>query len=155
MGCYVHGNDPSHQVAYMYNWAGKQWKTAERVHQILNTKYLNKTDGLCGNDDCGQMSAWYIFSSMGFYPVCPGSNEYIIGSPSVSKAELRMGDKKLFVKTENLSAKNIYIQSMSLNGKRWSKSYFTHEDIKDGGTIVFKMGYRPSAWGTKADSRPN
>ncbi|MCT4587150.1 MAG: GH92 family glycosyl hydrolase [Carboxylicivirga sp.] len=155
MGCYVHGNEPSHQVAYMYNWAGKPWKTAERIHQILNTKYLNKTDGLCGNDDCGQMSAWYIFSSMGFYPVCPGSNEYIIGSPSVSEAVVNMGGNKLLIKADNLSSKNIYIQSMFLNGKKWNKSYFTHDDIKNGGTVIFKMGRRPSEWGKSLDYRPN
>jgi len=156
MGCYVHGNEPSHQVAYMYNWAGKPWKTAERVHQIINTKYLNKTDGLCGNDDCGQMSAWYIFSSMGFYPVAPGSNEYIIGSPSVEKAVLSLaGNKQLLVRANNLSKENIYIDSVTINGNKWHKNYFTHDDINEGGEIVFKMRKTPNKkWGVKSIDRP-
>ncbi|TKG94947.1 glycoside hydrolase family 92 protein [Puteibacter caeruleilacunae] len=156
MGCYVHGNEPSHHVAYMYNWAGKPWKTQERIHEIMNTKYLNKTDGLCGNDDCGQMSAWYIFSSLGFYPVCPGSNEYIVGSPSVSEAEMNMGNGRVLkVKVNNLTSDNIYIKSMSLNGVKWTKNYFSHEDIKEGGELVFEMSSRPNKkWGAAASSRP-
>lgn len=156
MGCYVHGNEPSHQVAYMYNWVGKPWKTAEKVHQIINTKYVNKTDGLCGNDDCGQMSAWYIFSSLGFYPVCPGSNEYVIGSPSVNQATVDLSNgKRLLVKANKLSDKNIYIRSVVLNGKKWDKNYFTHDDIKNGGELVFEMGSRPNKkWGVSAENRP-
>ena len=149
IGCYVHGNEPSHHVAYMYNWAGQPWKTQERVHQIVNTMYLNKPDGLCGNDDCGQMSAWYIFSSLGFYPVAPASGQYNISSPSVDEAVLDLSEgKKLIVKANNLSEKNIYIRSASLNGKPWNKPYFTHKDIAGGGELIFEMGSRPNKkWG--------
>ena len=149
IGCYVHGNEPSHHVAYMYNWAGKPWKTQERVHQIVNTMYKNKPDGLCGNDDCGQMSAWYIFSSIGFYPVCPGSGEYAIGSPSVNESKIQLeGDKHLVIKAKNLSEKNIYIQSASLNGKALNKSTLTNQELRNGGLLIFKMGKSPNKkWG--------
>lgn len=149
MGCYVHGNEPSHHVAYMYNWAGKPWKTQERIHEIVNTKYLNKPDGLCGNDDCGQMSAWYVFSSIGFYPVCPGSGEYSIGSPSVNEAKIELGEgKTLFVKANNLSDKNIYIRSASLNGKPLNTTSISNKEIRNGGELIFEMGKRPNKkWG--------
>ena len=156
IGCYVHGNEPSHHVAYMYNWAGMPWKTQERIHQIVNTMYLNKPDGLCGNDDCGQMSAWYIFSSLGFYPVAPASGQYIIGSPSVNEAVLDLSDgKKLQVKANNFSKKNIYIRSASLNGKPWNKSYFTHKDIENGGELIFEMSSKPNKkWAVSEDAKP-
>jgi predicted alpha-1,2-mannosidase len=141
----VHGNEPSHHVAYMYNWAGKPWKTQERIHQIVNTMYLNKPDGLCGNDDCGQMSAWYIFSSLGFYPVAPGSGMYAIGSPSVSKGILTLpGGKKLTVRAQNLSEKNIYVKSVSLNGKAVDTSFISHQEISGGGELLFEMSSRPN-----------
>ncbi len=145
IGCYVHGNEPSHHVAYMYNWAGKPWKTQERIHQIVNTMYLNKPDGLCGNDDCGQMSAWYIFSSLGFYPVAPGSGMYAIGSPSVREGILTLpGGKKLTVRAQNLSDKNIYVKSVSLNGKAVDTSFISHRDISGGGELQFEMSNRPN-----------
>ena len=149
IGCYVHGNEPSHHVAYMYNWAGKPWKTQERIHQIVNTMYLNKPDGLCGNDDCGQMSAWYIFSSLGFYPVCPGSGEYAIGSPSVKQGILQLGGgKMLVVKANHLSDKNIYIKSVSLNGNPLNSSFLSHKDIAGGAELIFEMSSRPNKkWG--------
>lgn len=144
IGCYVHGNEPSHHVAYMYNWAGAPWKTQERVHQIMNTMYLNKPDGLCGNDDCGQMSAWYIFSSLGFYPVCPGSGEYAIGSPSVKEAEISLsGGKRLTIRAEKLSEKNIYIRSAKLNGKMLQTPFLKNSEIREGGELVFEMSPRP------------
>ncbi len=156
MGCYVHGNEPSHHVPYLYNWAGKPWKTQQRIHQIMQTKYLNKTDGLCGNDDCGQMSAWYIFSSLGFYPVCPASNQYIIGTPSVDQATVNIGNgKSVIIKAENLSDKNYYIKSIKINGKPYHKSYITHNILKDGAKIVFKMSDQPNKkWGKAAKNRP-
>jgi predicted alpha-1,2-mannosidase len=144
VGCYVHGNEPSHHVAYMYNWAGAPWKTQERIHQIVNTMYLNKPDGLCGNDDCGQMSAWYIFSSLGFYPVCPGSGQYAVGSPSVNEAIIQLGGgRKLFIKANNLSEKNIYISSVRLNGRVINTSFIKNSDIRDGGELIFEMSSRP------------
>lgn len=156
MGGYVHGNEPSHHVAYMYNWAGKPWKSQERINQIMNTKYLNKPDGLCGNDDCGQMSAWYIFSSLGFYPVCPASGQYVIGTPSVNEAVVHLENGKKFkIQTENYSSKNIYIKSVWLNGKKWNKSFINHSDIMNGGELVFKMSRYPNKkWATDFDSKP-
>ncbi len=141
IGNYVHGNEPSHHVPYLYVFAGAPWKTQERIHQIVKTMYRNATDGLCGNDDCGQMSAWYIFSSIGFYPVCPGSNEYVIGSPSVDKATLNLENGKQFiVKATNLNEKNIYIQRILLNGKPLNGYILKHEDIMNGGMLELVMG---------------
>lgn len=144
IGNYVHGNEPSHHVPYLYVFAGAPWKTQERIHQIVNTMYHNTTDGLCGNDDCGQMSAWYIFSSLGFYPVCPGSNEYVIGAPSVDKATLNLENGKQFtITTHNLGDKNIYIQQIKLNGIPLKGFIIMHDDIMKGGTLDFVMGPKP------------
>jgi predicted alpha-1,2-mannosidase len=144
IGNYVHGNEPSHHVPYLYVFAGVPWKTQERIHQIVNTMYHNTTEGLCGNDDCGQMSAWYIFSSLGFYPVCPGSNEYVIGAPSVDKATLNLENGKQFTITaQNLTDKNIYIQQINLNGIPKKDFIIMHEDIMNGGTMEFVMGVKP------------
>jgi len=156
MGGYVHGNEPSHHVAYMYNWAGKPWKTQQRIHEIMKTKYLNKPDGLCGNDDCGQMSAWYIFSSLGFYPVCPGSGQYVIGAPSVNEAKINLENGKEFVvRAKNFSEKNIYIKAVTLNGKPWKYNFINHKDIVGGGELIFEMSSRPNKkWGTSKDTTP-
>ena len=144
IGNYVHGNEPSHHVPYLYVFVGAPWKTQERIHQIVNTMYHNTTDGLCGNDDCGQMSAWYIFSSLGFYPVCPGSNEYVIGSPSVDKAILNFENGKQFTITaQNLSDKNFYIQQIKLNGIQKKDFIILHDDIMKGGTLEFVLGAKP------------
>jgi predicted alpha-1,2-mannosidase len=144
IGCYVHGNEPSHHVPYLYNWAGKPWKTQERVHQIKRTMYLNKPDGLCGNDDCGQMSAWYIFSSLGFYPVAPASGQYAIGSPSVEAATIQLQDgKELRIKVENYSEKNIYVQRVEINGKPIRDYTLLHSELAGGGELLFKMGSKP------------
>ena len=149
LGSYVHGNEPSHHVAYMYNWAGEPWNTQFQVQRIIKNMYKNKPDGLCGNDDCGQMSAWYIFSSMGFYPVCPGSERYAIGSPGVDEARISLDNGKEFViKANNLSADNFYIQSATLNGKPWHNSWITHTHIIKGGELIFEMGKKPNkTWG--------
>ncbi len=144
IGNYVHGNEPSHHVPYLYVFAGVPWKTQERIHQIVSTMYRNETDGLCGNDDCGQMSAWYVFSSLGFYPVCPGSNEYVIGAPSVDKATINLENGKQFTITaQNLSDKNIYIRQMKLNGQPLNGFILSNEDIVKGGTLEFVMGDKP------------
>ncbi|MCK9219512.1 MAG: GH92 family glycosyl hydrolase [Bacteroidales bacterium] len=141
IGNYVHGNEPSHHVPYLYDWTSKPWKTQERIHLIVNTMYHNKPDGLCGNDDCGQMSAWYIFSVLGFYPVCPGTTQYAIGSPCVAFATITLENGKTFsIKAPGLSDKNIYIQSITLNGKRLEKPFLDHSDIIQGGELIFKMG---------------
>ena len=140
IGNYVHGNEPSHHVAYLYDYTSAPWKTQERIHLIVNTMYHNKPDGLCGNDDCGQMSAWYIFSVLGFYPVCPGTTEYAIGSPCVSSAVITLPTGKTFtVRAPGLSEKNIYIQSMTLNGKPFDKMFVDHTDLVTGGELIFNM----------------
>lgn len=145
MGNYVHGNEPSHHVAYLYRWTDEPWKAESRLHAIMKQMYKNKIDGLSGNDDCGQMSAWYIFSSMGFYPVCPGSDQYVIGSPLVEEAVIHLGNGKQFtVKAENYAAENVFVKSMTLNGKPYKKSFITHSDIINGGELVFEMSRKPN-----------
>ncbi|MHC1776831.1 MAG: GH92 family glycosyl hydrolase [Lentimicrobium sp.] len=144
IGNYVHGNEPSHHVPYLYTYAGAPWKTQQRVHQIMDNLYDASPGGLPGNDDCGQMSAWYIFSALGFYPVCPGSNEYVLGSPSVSEAKLNLENGKAFsIKALNLSSGNIFVKSIKLNGKPYTKLYIRHEDIMAGGEMVFEMSGKP------------
>ncbi len=145
IGNYVHGNEPSHHVPYMYVYAGQAWKTQERVHQIMNTMYKPEPHGLCGNDDCGQMSAWYIFSALGFYPVTPGSNEYVIGSPSVNEAVINLENGRTFkVTSENLSKENIYISEIRLNGKEINRSFITDDEIMQGGELKFIMSDKPN-----------
>ncbi|MGA9294973.1 MAG: GH92 family glycosyl hydrolase [Ignavibacteriaceae bacterium] len=145
IGNYVHGNEPSHHVAYMYVYAGQPWKTQERVHQIMNTMYKPSPNGLCGNDDCGQMSAWYIFSALGFYPVTPGSSEYVIGSPCVKEATVNLENRKTFnIISKNLSKENIYISEVKLNGKNINRSFITHQEIINGGELIFIMSDKPN-----------
>lgn len=145
MGNYVHGNEPSHHVAYLYKWTNEPWKSESRLHEIMDKMYQNKIDGLSGNDDCGQMSAWYIFSSLGFYPVCPGSDQYVIGSPNAKRAVIQLENGKTFTVTAmNLSDKNVYIKSMKLNGKQYNKTYITHADIVNGGDLIFEMSNKPN-----------
>ncbi len=145
IGNYIHGNEPSHHVPYLYCYAGEPWKTQERVHEIMKKMYRNAADGLCGNDDCGQMSAWYIFSAMGFYPVTPGSNQYIIGSPFVKEAAINLENGKTFrIKAENYSDKNIYIEEIQLNNKKIDRYFITHEEIMKGGELKFVMSDKPN-----------
>lgn len=140
-GLYWHGNEPCHQIAYLYNYIGRPWKTQKAVRHILETEYLNKPGGLSGNDDAGQMSAWYIFSALGLYPVCPGTPYYSLSSPVFSKAEIRLENGKTFtIVAKNASPENIYVKSVSLNGKRLKRMEITHEDIMQGGTLTFEMG---------------
>jgi len=156
IGNYVHGNEPSHHVPYMYCYAWQPWKTQERIHQIVERMYKNSPDGLCGNDDCGQMSAWYIFSCLGFYPVCPGSTEYVIGAPCVQQAVIDVGrGKKLKIEAENLSRENIYIRDCFLNGTRVARCYLTHDQIVQGGELRFVMGSEPNrGWGSSEQDVP-
>lgn len=140
IGGYVHGNEPAHHVAYLYNWADQPWKTQEKVRQILKMQYKPTPDGLGGNDDCGQMSAWYLFSAMGFYPVAPGSEDYSIGSPLVNNAVINLENGKTFtIETQNQGDKNVYVKSILLNGKPLKRYYITHDEIVNGGKIVFVM----------------
>jgi predicted alpha-1,2-mannosidase len=140
IGNYVHGNEPSHHVAYLYNWADAPWRTQERVRMIMQKMYRPVPDGLSGNDDCGQISAWYIFSAMGFYPVAPGSSHYDIGSPCVNAAVLYLENGKTFsIKAKNQSSKNVYVQKIELNGKELDRLYIKHDEIMNGGELVFHM----------------
>lgn len=144
IGNYVHGNEPSHHVAYLYNWTGESWKTQERIRMILKKMYLPKPDGLGGNDDCGQMSAWYIFSTLGFYAVCPGAEEYQLGSPAIDGATLNLENGKVFtIEVKNQGNKNVYVKKVVLNGQQLSHKYITHADIMNGGRLTFYMSAKP------------
>ncbi|WP_435135066.1 GH92 family glycosyl hydrolase [Formosa sp. A9] len=144
IGNYVHGNEPSHHVPYLYNWTNAPYKTQERVRHILNTMYGPTVEGLCGNDDAGQMSAWYIFSSLGFYPVLPGSQNYAIGSPLVKEATLHFeNNKTLKIIVKQQSKKHIYISKVSLNGKVIKDFTLSHDDLIQGGELIFEMSKRP------------
>jgi len=137
IGQYAHGNEPSHHAAYLYSYIGKMWKSQELVHKILTELYTSQPDGLCGNEDCGQMSAWYVLSAMGFYPVCPGSNEYVFGYPLFDKVTLNLENGKTLVITKD---KNLpYIGSVKFNGKPLNQWYITYDQIKEGGTLEFVM----------------
>ena len=145
-------NEPKHPLPYLYNYIGKPWKTAEKVNYILTHFYSNQPDGLCGNDDCGQMSAWYVLSAIGFYPVNPVNGQYVLGSPLANKSIIHLTSGKQFVvRAENLSRQNIYIQQVTLNGIPYSRSFISHSDILKGGELVFSMGGKPSVtWGVRA-----
>jgi len=140
IGMYVHGNEPGHHIPYLYNWCDQPRKTQERVRMILQTMYGNTPDGLCGNDDVGQMSAWYIFSALGFYPVCPASPQYALGSPLVKSATINLENGNQFtIQTVNQSEENVYIEKIELNGKVMDRLYLLHEEVMQGGRIVFYM----------------
>jgi len=145
IGQYAHGNEPSHHMAYLYNYVGKAYKTQERVHQILTEQYSAQPDGLSGNEDCGQMSAWYVLSSLGFYSVTPGQDFYAIGTPHFDSTTINLENGNAFkVIAENLSSSNFYIQKATLNGKPFDQSFLKHADIMTGGTLTFEMGSEPS-----------
>lgn len=156
VGMYCAGNEPDHHVIYLYNFAGQQWKAARRARQVLTEMYKADPNGLSGNEDCGQMSAWYVLSAMGLYQVNPASGCYVFGSPTIEKAAIRLpGNKRFFVETVNNSTGNIYIQSATLNGKPHTKSFITYREIMEGGKLTFKMGPEPNkAFGAKPADRP-
>ncbi len=145
IGQYAHGNEPSHHIAYLYNYAGQPWKTQFRVRQIMDEFYKPTPDGLIGNEDCGQMSAWYVLSAAGFYPVTPGSTIYAIGTPLFPEIRFNLENGRSFtVKARGVSERNIYIQSATLNGRPYRKSYLDHADLVRGGELVFQIGPRPN-----------
>ena len=156
IGQYAHGNEPSHHVAYLYNYVGVAWKTQERIRQILTTLYTENPDGISGNEDAGQMSAWYVLSAMGFYSVTPGMDYYVIGSPLFDRVTIHLENgKKCEIIAKNNSLENMYIQSVTLNGKSYSKSYLKHSDIVNGAKIVFEMGKEPNKeWARVKEDRP-
>jgi predicted alpha-1,2-mannosidase len=155
IGDYAHGNEPCHHVAYLYNYAAEPWKTQKLIHQIDRDFYKTTPDGYIGNEDAGQMSAWYVFSAMGFYPVNPAGGVYVFGSPLLEEAVLNLENGNRFTITaEGLNEKNIYIQKVYLNGKPYDNVWLKHEDIIAGGTLTYKMGSKPSKWGTRTEKVP-
>ena len=156
IGQYIHGNEPSHHLAYLYNYAGEPWRTQERLKQIIDTQYKPTPDGLVGNDDLGQMSAWYLFTALGFYPVAPASSEYAIGRPFVKEATLNLPNGKRFkIVASDLNEKNRYIGGLMLNGHPLNRSFLRHEEILAGGELHFTMTSKPNTvWGTAQDARP-
>ncbi|MGI4875343.1 MAG: GH92 family glycosyl hydrolase [Janthinobacterium lividum] len=156
IGMYAHGNEPGHHITYLYNYAGQPWKTAEKVRFITENFYTTRPDGIIGNEDVGQMSAWHVFSCLGFYPLNPANGAYVFGSPSVDQATLTLaGGKTLIIEARHNSTANKYIQRISLNGQPYAKSYITHHDLLQGGRLVLEMGPRPSpTWGVAPAERP-
>ena len=156
VGQYAHGNEPSHHTTYMYAYSGQPYKIADKVRYINNELYTDKPDGLSGNEDCGQMSAWHIFSSLGFYPVNPSNGAYIFGSPLFDEASIVLPKNKKFTIVANKNSdQNIYIQSVELNGKDYKYSYITHKDIMQGGELIFNMGPKPNKnFGKEKEFRP-
>jgi predicted alpha-1,2-mannosidase len=153
IGQYAHGNEPSHHMAYLYNYAGQPWKSQQRVSEILETMYQNAPDGLSGNEDCGQMSAWYVLSSIGLYPVCPGSDQYVIGTPLFDSSTINLENGNNF--RISRSGKGIYVQSTALNGKPINRSFIAHSEIMNGGTLHFDMGTEPNrSWGVGEGNIP-
>ena len=145
IGGYVHGNEPSHHIPYLYAWTSQPWKTQYWLRVIMNSKYRNDMHGLGGNDDCGQMSAWYIFSALGFYPVCPGTDEYVLGAPYVPYAKINLPNgKSLEIKAPGVSDRNCYVKEARLNGKPYGKMYIKHSDILNGGCLEFVMSSKPN-----------
>lgn len=149
IGQYAHGNEPSHHISYLYNFIKKPWKTQNLADTIMSSQYFNNPEGLSGNEDCGQMSAWYVLNAMGFYSFCPGVPEYAIGRPLFEKVKIQLENGKIFtIKTDNNSLANKYIQSAKLNGKELKVPFFTHKNIMEGGTLEFTMGPNPNKdWG--------
>ncbi|MDE2346263.1 MAG: glycoside hydrolase family 92 protein, partial [Gammaproteobacteria bacterium] len=156
IGYYAHGNEPSHHIAYLYDYAGEPWMTQQRLKQIMDSQYAPTPDGLVGNDDCGQMSAWFIFTALGFYPVAPASNEYVIGRPFVKRAVLRLPNGRRFtVIAEKLDAADPYVGSVSLDGRPLNRVYLRQKDIMDGGVLRFVMQAQPNRhWGISPAERP-
>ena len=144
IGQYAHGNEPSHQTAHIYNLIGQPWKTQEIVDEIMRRLYLATPDGISGNEDCGQMSAWYVLNSMGFFSYCPGIPEYSIGRPLFDEVKIQLQNGKQFtIKTTNNSDYNKYVQSATLNGKTLSRLFFSHQELVNGGVLELHMGAEP------------
>ncbi|MBN2844301.1 MAG: GH92 family glycosyl hydrolase, partial [Sedimentisphaerales bacterium] len=156
MGQYAHGNQPIQHMIYLYNYAGKPWKTQYWIREAMERLYQPTPDGYCGDEDNGQTSAWYVFSALGFYSVCPGANEYVIGSPLFKSARIKLENgKEIVIKSQNNSPKNVYINSLKLNGSEYDKNYFTYDDFQKGALIDFDMASEPNKTrGTKKSAWP-
>jgi predicted alpha-1,2-mannosidase len=150
-----HDNEPSHHYAFLYDYTGQPWKTQARVREIAREAYSNTPNGVLGNEDCGQMSAWYVFAALGFYPLNPASAEYVIGSPLFARVTLNLPNGKTFeISAPNNAAHNVYIQSARLNGRRLDAPAITYAQIEAGGRLEFAMGPKPSTWGAGWHPRP-
>ena len=155
IGQYAHGNEPSHHIIYLYNYAGQPWKAAPKLRHVMRQLYHDAPDGLCGNEDVGQMSAWYILSSLGLYQVEPSGGRFVLGTPLFPRAEVSVGEgRTLVITARGLSEKNMYVQGVKVNGKKHTQSFITFDVLRQGGTIEFTMGAKPSKWGTEAKDRP-
>ena len=155
IGQYAHGNEPSHHIIYLYNYAGRPAKAAPLLRRVMKEMYHDDFDGLSGNEDVGQMSAWYILSAMGLYQVEPSGGKFVIGSPVLDEAIMHVGEGHTFtIRALNNSAENIYVQSARLNGKKLNLSFLRFDDIHRGGTLELKMGPKPSRFGTKVKELP-
>ena len=156
IGQYAHGNEPNHHIPYLYNYAGQPWKGADRIRQVMDTFYTDRPDGICGNEDAGEMSAWYVLSAIGFYPVNPANGQYVFGSPIINEAIINVGQNRRFnIRVLNQGRKNNYIQKILLNGRPYTKSYILHRDIVSGGDMTIEMGARPSkTFGLNVSDRP-
>ena len=145
MGNYAHGNQPAQHMIYLYNYAGEPWKAQSRVREVMEKMYTPTPDGYCGDEDNGQTSAWYVFSALGFYPVCPASNEYVLGSPLFERATVHLENgKDIIMEAKENSADNVYISSMKLNGKQYLHNYLTHDELTKGARIKLQMGNTPN-----------
>ena len=156
MGQYAHGNEPIHHMVYLYDYVGQPWKAQSKAREIMNKLYQATPDGLCGDEDTGQTSAWYVFSALGFYPVCPGDTAYLIGSPLFDRATLKLpGDKSFTIVARDNGTQHPYIRGAQLNGGAFDNVYLRHEQIVNGGEIVFRMASAQDyKWGTKPENRP-
>ena len=156
MGNYAHGNQPVQHMIYLYNWGGQPWKAQQHIREVMDKLYTAEPDGYCGDEDNGQTSAWYVFSALGFYPVCPGTDQYIIGTPLFKEATVQLdGGKKLTIRASDNSKENFYISGMTLNGKKYDKTYLTHGDLTKGAYISFQMSDTPDTTrATGPEARP-
>jgi len=156
MGQYAHGNEPAHHIIYLYDYVGQPWKAQSRARQTMALLYQATPDGLCGDEDTGQMSAWFVFSALGFYPVTPGDPNYLIGSPLFAKATLKLANDKTFTVTaKNNNPQTVYIHRAMLNGQPFDKTFLSHEQIVNGGELNFEMESEPNyKWGSATESRP-
>ena len=145
MGNYAHGNQPIQHMLYLYNWSGQPWKAQQRIREVMDRFYTCSPDGYCGDEDNGQTSAWYVFSAMGFYPVCPATDQYILGTPLFKKVEVTMpGGKLLSISAPDNGKENFYISDMKVNGKRYTRTYLEHDLLTEGADIRYTMSDRPS-----------
>jgi predicted alpha-1,2-mannosidase len=146
IGQYVHGNEPSHHIIYFYTMLGEPWKAADRLYEVMDTMYSTDVDGLSGNEDVGQMSAWYIMTTLGFYPVEPAAGKYVLGVPMVDAAEIDVEGGIFRVERVGYSNENRYVQSVELNGKALNRNYITHDEVIAGGKLKFNMGSNKAVW---------